>query len=153
MSKNPCIFELLPFMRIYTRTRVLHAIKLSFRFFAEIQCRFFIVLGKFPLSRAIFQNTAYYDYSIARKGMSSIFWWNFPFFIGFLALSLFMALALGTNYHYSAVSFDYFALIAHRFYRRSNFHFLFSLLISLFVELRLATPRDSAFRQIVRAHF
>ena len=43
-----------------------------------------------------------------------------------------MALALGADYHYSAVSFDNFALVAHRFYRRSNFHFSFSLLIKLF---------------------
>jgi len=65
-----------------------------------------------------------------------------------------MALALGTDNHYSAVSFDNFALIAHRFYRRSNFHDIFSLLIkSISSRLRLASPRDSAFRQIVRAHF
>ena len=43
-------------------------------------------------------------------------------FLIFLALSLFMALALGANYHNSTVSFDNFALIAHRFYRRSYFH-------------------------------
>ena len=66
-----------------------------------------------------------------------------------------MALALGADNHYSAVSFDNFALIAHRFYRRSDFHCIFSLLIKLLQPhcLRLATPRDSAFRQIVRTHF
>ncbi len=53
-------------------------------------------------------------------------------FYGFLALSLFMALTLGADYHNSAVSFDYFALVAHRFYRRSDFHCIFSLLIKLF---------------------
>lgn len=42
-----------------------------------------------------------------------------------------MALALGADDHNSTVSFDNFALIAHRFYRRSDFHFLFSLLIKL----------------------
>ena len=47
----------------------------------------------------------------------------------FLALSLFMALTFWTNYHNSAVSFDNFALIAHRFYRRSDFHFFFLLVI------------------------
>ena len=65
-----------------------------------------------------------------------------------------MAFALGTNDHYSTVSFDYFALVAHRFYRRSYFHCNFLLDLKLFKSLlRLATPRDSAFRQIVRAHF
>ena len=33
-----------------------------------------------------------------------------------------MALVLGTDYHYLAVSFNYLALIAHRLYRRSYFH-------------------------------
>ena len=72
-----------------------------------------------------------------------------------LALSLLVALVLGTNNHYSTVSFNNFALIAHRFYRRSNFHCFFSLFNKLFsvVLLRLATPRDSAFRQIIRTHF
>ena len=65
-----------------------------------------------------------------------------------------MALALGADYHYSAVSFDNIALVAQRFYRRSNFHCNFLLDLKLFKSLlRLATPRDSAFRQIVRAHF
>ena len=64
-----------------------------------------------------------------------------------------MALALGADNHYSAVSLNNFALVAHRFYRRSYFHDSFSLLIKLFSSLRLITPRDSAFRQIVRAHF
>ena len=70
-------------------------------------------------------------------------------------MSLFVALALRANHHNSTVSLNHFALIAHGFYRRSNFHTIFSLLISLFCrkQLRLATPRDSAFRQIVRAHF
>ena len=50
-----------------------------------------------------------------------------PFFSGdcqaFLsALSLFVALVLGTDYHDPAVSLDDFAFIAHRLYRRSNFH-------------------------------
>ena len=44
-----------------------------------------------------------------------------------------VALALGADDHYSTVSFDNFALIAHRFYRRSYFHCLFSLLIKLFI--------------------
>ena len=51
-------------------------------------------------------------------------------FAGFfikLALSLLMALALGADNHYSTVSFNNFALIAHRFYRRSNFHCIFLL--------------------------
>ena len=38
------------------------------------------------------------------------------------ALALFMALVLGTDNHNLAVPFDYLALIAHRLYRRSNFH-------------------------------
>ena len=33
-----------------------------------------------------------------------------------LALTLLVALVLGTNNHYFAVSFDNFAFIAHRFY-------------------------------------
>ena len=45
------------------------------------------------------------------------------------ALSLFVALALGANHHHSAVSLDHFALIAHRFYRRSYFHFFISLIV------------------------
>ena len=56
----------------------------------------------------------------------------FGVFIYFLALSLLMALALGADYHNSAVSLDNFALVAHRFYRRSDFHCIFSLLIKLF---------------------
>ena len=65
-----------------------------------------------------------------------------------------MALALGANHHHSAVSLDHFALIAHRFYGRSYFHFSF-LLDSFFVKarLRFAAPRDSSFRQIIRTHF
>ena len=55
----------------------------------------------------------------------------------FLALSLLMALALGANHHYSAVSLDHFALIAHRFYGRSYFHFIFSLMLLL---LRIFIP-------------
>lgn len=47
------------------------------------------------------------------------------------ALSLFVALALGANHHHSAVSLDHFALIAHRFYGRSYFHFIFSLMLLL----------------------
>ena len=38
-----------------------------------------------------------------------------------------MALALGADHHHSAVSFNNFALVAHRFYRRSDFHFYFLL--------------------------
>ena len=53
-------------------------------------------------------------------------------FTGFLALSLFMALALGADNHNSTVSFNYFALIAHMLYRRSDFHCIFSLLIKTF---------------------
>lgn len=52
-------------------------------------------------------------------------------FYKFLALSLFVALTLGADNHNSAVSLDNFALIAHRFYRRSNFHCIFSLLIKI----------------------
>ncbi len=40
----------------------------------------------------------------------------------FLALSLLMALVFGTNYHNFSVSLNDFALIAHRLYRRSDFH-------------------------------
>ena len=47
----------------------------------------------------------------------------------FSALSLLMALVFGTNYHYFSVSFDYFALVAHRFYGRTNFHCYFSLIM------------------------
>lgn len=39
-----------------------------------------------------------------------------------LALTLFMALVFTTNNHYFSVSLDYFAFIAHRLYRRSDFH-------------------------------
>ena len=46
----------------------------------------------------------------------------------FLALSLLMALTFWANYHNSAISFDNFALIAHRFYRRSYFHCYFLLI-------------------------
>ena len=49
------------------------------------------------------------------------------------ALALFMALVLGTDNHNLAVPFDYLALIAHRLYRRSNFHInLLSLTKNLF---------------------
>ena len=41
----------------------------------------------------------------------------------FLALTLLVALILRANNHYFAVSFDNFAFIAHRLYRRSYFHF------------------------------
>lgn len=41
-----------------------------------------------------------------------------------LALSLFMALVLGTDNHNLAVSFNYLAFIAHRLYRRSDFHII-----------------------------
>ena len=41
-----------------------------------------------------------------------------------LTLSLLVALVLGTDNHNFAVSFNYFALVAHRLYGRSNFHFL-----------------------------
>ena len=46
------------------------------------------------------------------------------------ALSLFVALALGADHHHSAVSLDNFALIAHRFYGRSDFHSFFLLVYS-----------------------
>lgn len=70
------------------------------------------------------------------------------------ALSLFVALALGADHHHSAVSLDNFALIAHRFYGRSYFHFSFLLDFSCMRRaLRFAAPRDSSFRQIIRAHF
>ena len=39
-----------------------------------------------------------------------------------LALSLLVVFVLGTDNHDFAVSFNNFALIAHRFYRRSDFH-------------------------------
>lgn len=39
-----------------------------------------------------------------------------------LALALLMRLILGTNHHNFAVSFNNFAFIAHRLYRRSDFH-------------------------------
>ncbi len=68
-----------------------------------------------------------------------------------------MALVFRTNNHYSAVSFDYFALVAHGFYRRSDFHFVFSLFYKnaflMGVLLRFASPCDSAFGKIVRTHF
>ena len=38
------------------------------------------------------------------------------------ALALLVALVLGADDHHLAVSLDYLALIAHRLYRRSNFH-------------------------------
>ena len=41
-----------------------------------------------------------------------------------LALALLVALVLGTDDHDLAVAFDNFALVAHRFDRRSDFHFL-----------------------------
>ena len=44
-----------------------------------------------------------------------------------LALSLLMALVLGTDDHHFAVSLDDLALIAHRFYGRSDFHEKFLL--------------------------
>ena len=47
-----------------------------------------------------------------------------------LALSLFVALALGADHHNSAVSLDNFALFAHRFYGRSDFHSFFLLVYS-----------------------
>jgi hypothetical protein len=56
-----------------------------------------------------------------------------------LVIGIFLA-----DNHYLAVSFDYLAFIAHRFYRRSNFHI---------VLLMFAAPYDSAFCQIIRAHF
>lgn len=42
-----------------------------------------------------------------------------------------MAGVLGANYHNLAVSFDDLALVAHRFYRGSDFHFYFSLMMEL----------------------
>ena len=39
-----------------------------------------------------------------------------------LTLTLFVALVFGTDNHNFAVSFNNFALVAHRFYRGSYFH-------------------------------
>ena len=49
-----------------------------------------------------------------------------------LALSLLMALVFRTNHHNLSISLDDLALVAHRFYRRSDFHksFLSYFLIS-----------------------
>ena len=113
----------------------------------------YFCLGKLPNCYNIPQIAAYIIISYRFQVCQAIFW---EFLTFFLALSLLMALALGADDHNSAVSLDYFALVAHRFYRRSDFHCIFSLLIKLFYVvcfLRLATPRDPAFRQIVRAHF
>lgn len=44
-----------------------------------------------------------------------------------LTLSLFVAFVFRTNNHYFSVSFDNFALVAHRFNRRSYFHFRYLL--------------------------
>ncbi len=55
--------------------------------------------------------------------------YSLPFGYDTLALTLFMALVLGTDYHNFAVSLYYFALIAHGFYRRSYFHFFISLIV------------------------
>ena len=46
-----------------------------------------------------------------------------------LALSLLMAPVLGTDDHNFAVSLNNFALIAHRLYRRSDFHNFLSFLV------------------------
>ena len=50
-----------------------------------------------------------------------------------LALSLLMALVLGTDDHNLAVSLDNLAFIAHRFNRRSYFHKKFLSSISFFL--------------------
>lgn len=49
-----------------------------------------------------------------------------------LALSLFMTLVFGTNYHNFAVSFDHLALIAHGFDGRSDFHDMLPRILCLF---------------------
>lgn len=80
-----------------------------------------------------------------------------------LALSLLMALVLGTDNHNLAVSLDYLAFIAHRLYRRSNFHDNFLSSISFFLgrknkfaDLRaLPSPHDRfspRLSEIVRLH-
>ena len=58
---------------------------------------------------------------------------KFPHIIIGLALSLLMALVLGTDNHNLAVSFNYLAFVAHRLYRRSDFHFTFLRLIFVFL--------------------
>ena len=61
-----------------------------------------------------------------------------------------MAFVLGTNDHNFAFSFNDLAFIAHRFDRRSYFHFFISLNIYFSV---LAAPNNSTLREVVRAHF
>lgn len=58
-----------------------------------------------------------------------------------------VALVLGTDNHYLAVSFNYLALVAHRFYRRSYFHIYFSSRKKLFTarELYFANLKGAAF--------
>jgi len=148
----PCpthrIVFVFPLARMHAR---LHAIKLSSRIFAR---KFSIFLRYFFGKSSFLPDFPNYGIILLYHTVTRYVKHFLENFTGFLALSLFVALALGANYHYSTVSFDYFALIAHRLYRRSYFHYTFSLLIKLFVVyLRLATPRDSSFRQIVRAHF
>lgn len=58
-----------------------------------------------------------------------------------------VALVLGTDNHYLAVSFNYLALVAHRFYRRSYFHIYFSSRKKLF------TARKFSFAKMKGAAF
>ena len=57
-----------------------------------------------------------------RKFAENLYFPHAAFYMRLLALTLFMALVLRTNYHNFAVSFNYLALVAHRFYGRSYFH-------------------------------
>ena len=60
---------------------------------------------------------------------------------GNLALSLLMAFVLGTDNHNLAVSLNYLAFIAHRLYRRSNFHFSISVLFFVNIVQRTRSVR------------
>ena len=65
-----------------------------------------------------------------------------------------MALVLGTDDHNLAVSLYYLAFIAHRLYRRSNFHFLYLRIILIFnLASALTSPRNASFGKVIRAHF
>ena len=60
----------------------------------------------------------------------------------FLALSLFMALIFGADDHNFAVSLDDLALVAHRFYGRSDFHDMLPLDIIRFGCVGSRTPGE-----------
>ena len=114
--------------------RGINATKLSFRKITEIQLDYTILFWEninFYATSPKLRHNNILPYSV--KGCQ-LFFDTFLYY--FLALSLFVALALGADNHNSAVSLDNFALIAHRFYRRSNFHCNFSLLIKSLSSLK-----------------